>query len=80
VADLNEGQEKSVVTITTLADNPHLVPEAVEIAWREWGHSLPEQERERWLRDAARDSRVHLPTSAALLDTRCVAWRESRRA
>ena len=53
--------------IATLAEHPQLVPEVVEIAWREWGASLPVHERARWLREAERDSRLHLPTSAAFV-------------
>jgi len=56
-----------VITIATLAEHPQLVPEVVEIAWREWGGSLAEGERERWLREAERDSRLHLPTSAGFM-------------
>ena len=53
--------------IATLAEHPQLVPEVVEIAWREWGASLPVHEHARWLREAERDSRLHLPTSAAFV-------------
>jgi GNAT superfamily N-acetyltransferase len=56
-----------MITIATLAEHPRLVPEVVEIAWREWGRSLPEHEHARWLREAERDSRLHLPTSAAFV-------------
>ena len=53
-----------MVTIASLAERPETVPQAVEIAWREWGPSLPVDERPRWLREATLDSRLHLPTSA----------------
>ena len=43
------------------------MPEVVEIAWREWGHTLPDDERPRWLREATQDSRLHLPTSAGFV-------------
>jgi len=57
-----------MITIATLADHPELVPDVVEIAWREWGGLQPgEHERERWLREAERDSRLHSPTSAAFV-------------
>ena len=55
------------IAITTLAEHPDLVSEVVEIAWREWGASLPAHEHARWLREAERDSRLHLPTSAAFV-------------
>jgi len=56
-----------MITIATLAEHPRLVPEVVEIAWCEWGPSLPEHEHARWLREAERDSRLHLPTSAGFV-------------
>jgi GNAT superfamily N-acetyltransferase len=56
-----------MIMIATLAEHPQLVPEVVEIAWHEWGGSLTEQEHARWLREAERDSRLHLPTSAAFV-------------
>jgi GNAT superfamily N-acetyltransferase len=55
------------IVIASLAEYPQLVPEVVEIAWREWGRSLTEQDRERWLVEVERDSRLHLPTSAAFV-------------
>ncbi|HEV8452779.1 MAG TPA: GNAT family N-acetyltransferase [Gaiellales bacterium] len=55
------------IAIDTLAEHPDLVSEVVEIAWREWGASLPGHEHARWLREAERDSRLHLPTSAAFV-------------
>jgi GNAT superfamily N-acetyltransferase len=45
-----------MITISSFAEHPQLVPEVVEIAWREWGASLREQERERWLAEAELDS------------------------
>ena len=42
-----------MIAIATLADHPELVPEVVEIAWREWGALQPEHEHERWLREAS---------------------------
>ena len=56
-----------MITIATLAEHPELVPDVVEIAWREWGGLQPEHEHERWLREAERDSRLHSPTSAAFV-------------
>jgi GNAT superfamily N-acetyltransferase len=56
-----------MITVATLAEHPQLVPDVVEIAWREWGASLPEHEHARWLREAERDSRLHSPTSAAFV-------------
>jgi GNAT superfamily N-acetyltransferase len=56
-----------MIAIATLAEHPQLVPEVVEIAWQEWGGPLPDHERARWLREAERDSRLHLPTSAAFV-------------
>jgi GNAT superfamily N-acetyltransferase len=58
---------RPTIAIATLAEHPELVTEAVDIAWREWGHSMPESERERWLREAERDSRLHAPMSAAFI-------------
>jgi len=58
---------RPAIAIATLAERPELVSEAVDIAWREWGHSMPESERERWLREAERDSRLHAPMSAAFV-------------
>jgi GNAT superfamily N-acetyltransferase len=58
---------RPAIAIVTLAERPELVTEAVDIAWREWGHSMPESERERWLREAERDSRLHAPMSAAFV-------------
>jgi GNAT superfamily N-acetyltransferase len=43
------------------------VPEVVGIAWEEWGESLADDPRERWLREAELDSRLHLPTSAGFV-------------
>ena len=60
------GHRPSIV-IATLAERPELVTEAVDIAWREWGQSMPESERERWLSEAERDSRLHAPMSAAFV-------------
>ena len=60
-----------MIAIATLAEHPQLVPEVVEIAWQEWGGSLPDHERARWLREAERDSRLHLPTSAAFVALDC---------
>jgi len=57
-----------MITITTLAEHPELVPDVVEIAWREWGGlQAGEHERERWLREAEGDSRLHTATSAAFV-------------
>jgi GNAT superfamily N-acetyltransferase len=56
-----------MITIATLAEHPLLVPDVVEIAWREWGALQPQHEHERWLREAERDSRLHSPTSAAFV-------------
>ena len=58
---------RRTISIGTLAEHPQLVPEVVDIAWREWGGSLPAEERARWLREAERDSRLHLPTSAGFV-------------
>ena len=55
-----------MITIATLAEHPQLVPEVVEIAWREWGRAAAEHEHARWLREAERDSRLHSPTSAGV--------------
>jgi len=60
-------ERPTTITIGTLADHPQLVPEVVDIAWREWGGSLARDERARWLREAERDSRLHLPTSAGFV-------------
>ena len=59
--------DRPAITIAALAERSELVIDAVDIAWREWGHSLPESERERWLREAERDSRLHAPMSAAFV-------------
>jgi GNAT superfamily N-acetyltransferase len=56
-----------MIAIATLAEHPQLVPEVVEIAWQEWGGSLTEGERARWLCEAERDSRLHPPTSAGFV-------------
>jgi GNAT superfamily N-acetyltransferase len=56
-----------MITIATLAEHPELVPDVVEIAWREWGALQAEGEQERWLREAERDSRLHSATSAAFV-------------
>jgi GNAT superfamily N-acetyltransferase len=56
-----------MIAIATLSEQPQLVPEVVEIAWQEWGATLPDHERARWLREAELDSRLHLPTSAAFV-------------
>jgi GNAT superfamily N-acetyltransferase len=55
------------ITISTLAEHPQLVPDVVDIAWREWGASLPGHERDRWLREMDADSRLHAPMSAAFV-------------
>jgi len=55
------------ITISTLAEHPLLGPEVVEIAWEEWREALGEDPRERWLREAERDSRLHVPTSAGFV-------------
>ena len=60
-------EESPLITVATLAAYPQLVPEVVEIAWEEWGAEHADDPRERWLRDAERDSRLHLPTSAGFL-------------
>jgi len=63
----SDAQRRRSITVAALAEHPHLVPEVVEIAWQEWGATLPDDPRERWLREATRDSRLHLPTSAAFV-------------
>jgi GNAT superfamily N-acetyltransferase len=65
--DYRMTERRTTITIGTLADHPQLVPEVVDIAWREWGGSLARDERARWLREAERDSRLHLPTSAGFV-------------
>ena len=67
MAGPDEVQRSSFVKIATLADTPQLVRQVVEIAWEEWGAELAEDPRERWLREAERDSRLHLPTSAGFV-------------
>jgi GNAT superfamily N-acetyltransferase len=59
--------DEPTVTISALADHPHLVPDVVEIAWREWGACQPDHERDRWLREMQIDSRLHAPMSAAFV-------------
>ena len=59
--------KRPLIEIASLADYPQLVPEVVEIAWKEWGASLAEDPRERWLREAELDSRLHMPTSAGFV-------------
>jgi GNAT superfamily N-acetyltransferase len=56
-----------MITIAALAEHPELVPDVVEIAWREWGALQAESEHERWLREAERDSRLHTATAAAFV-------------
>jgi GNAT superfamily N-acetyltransferase len=56
-----------VISIGTLAEHPHLVADVVDLAWREWGGSLDEPTRARWLREAAEDSRLHSPAAAAFV-------------
>jgi GNAT superfamily N-acetyltransferase len=55
------------IRISTFADCPQLVRDAVDIAWQEWGDSMPDSERDRWLREAELDGRLHLPTSAGFV-------------
>jgi GNAT superfamily N-acetyltransferase len=55
------------ITVAALAEHPHLVPEVVEIAWEERGPALDDDPRERWLPEARRDSRLHLPASAGFV-------------
>jgi GNAT superfamily N-acetyltransferase len=59
--------DKQIITISTLAEHPDLVPDVVEIAWREWGASQADHERDRWLREMEADSRLHAPMSAAFV-------------
>jgi GNAT superfamily N-acetyltransferase len=59
--------QSPIITIAALAEHPQLVPEAVDIAWQEWGGHISEEDHGRWLREAERDSRLHLPTSAAFV-------------
>jgi GNAT superfamily N-acetyltransferase len=63
----DERQRSSFIEITTPADAPQLVPEVVEMAWEQWGAEHADDPRERWLREAERDSRNHLPTSAGFV-------------
>lgn len=67
MAGPDEGQRSSFIKIATLADAPQLVPQVVEMGWDEWGAEHADDPRERWLRDAERDSRLHLPTSAGFV-------------
>ena len=60
-------EPRQLIKIAALADYPQLVPEVVAIAWEEWGEALAEDPRERWLREADLDSRLHVPTSAAFV-------------
>ena len=62
-------EPRPLITIAALAAYLQLVPEVVAIAWEEWGKALADDPRERWLREAELDSRLHLPTSAGF-----VAW------
>ncbi|HET6848305.1 MAG TPA: GNAT family N-acetyltransferase [Gaiellales bacterium] len=55
------------IEIGTFADHPELVPEVVAIAWDEWGAEHAEDPRDRWLREAELDSRLHSPMSAGFL-------------
>jgi len=59
--------QKPMITISTLAEHPELVPDVVEIAWREWGAWQAPGERERWLREMELDSRLHTAMSAAFV-------------
>jgi GNAT superfamily N-acetyltransferase len=56
-----------MTTIASLAEHPHLVPDVVDLAWQEWGGSVDEATRARWLREAAEDCRLHVPTAAAFV-------------
>ncbi|HYW28912.1 MAG TPA: GNAT family N-acetyltransferase [Gaiellales bacterium] len=58
---------RPAIAIATLAERPELVAEAVDIAWREWGHSMLESDHERMLREAEEDSRLHAPMSAGFV-------------
>ena len=60
-------EPRQLIKIAALADYPQLVPEVVAIAWEEWGEALADDPRERWLREAELDSRLHVPTSAAFV-------------
>jgi GNAT superfamily N-acetyltransferase len=63
----DEGQPGSCITVVALADAPELVPHVVEMAWEEWGAEHADDPRERWLREAEQDSRLHSPTSAGFV-------------
>jgi GNAT superfamily N-acetyltransferase len=67
MAGPDEGLRSSFIKIATLADAPQMVPQVVEIAWEEWGAEHADDPRERWLREAERDCRLHLPTSAGFV-------------
>ncbi|HEY0389548.1 MAG TPA: GNAT family N-acetyltransferase [Gaiellales bacterium] len=67
MARSDERQRGLFVKIATLADAPELVPQVVEMAWDEWGAEHADDPRERWLREAEQDSRLHLPTSAGFV-------------
>jgi GNAT superfamily N-acetyltransferase len=56
-----------MIVVDSLADHPNLVPQAVEIAWSEWGSSLTEEDRRRWLREAEDDCRVNSKFSAGFV-------------
>jgi GNAT superfamily N-acetyltransferase len=59
-------EQRPRISIGTYAEYPQLVPDVVDILWREWGH-VPEHEHKRWLREAERDSRLNLPTAAGFV-------------
>src|SRR5436309_2525670 len=67
MAGRDEGQRRSSIEVAALADVPQLIPQVVEMAWEEWGAEHTGDPRERWLREAERDSRLHLPTSAGFV-------------
>jgi GNAT superfamily N-acetyltransferase len=67
MAGPDEAQRSSFIKIATLADAPRLVPQVVEMAWEEWGAEHADDPRERWLHEAERDSRLHLPTAAGFV-------------
>lgn len=56
-----------MIAVESLSARPELVADVVEIAWREWGSALGEEEHTRWLREAERDCRLNNAFSAGFV-------------
>jgi GNAT superfamily N-acetyltransferase len=59
------------ITIRLLADEPHLIPLAGDLRWREWGRPPEPVERDWWVAVTAREAgRDALPVTWVALDAR----------